>query len=41
MPKRKTPSGATNTWIDSIVGSHGWLTSANGSSVVIRYFMQK
>ena len=41
MPKSTTTSGAAITWIDSIAGSQGWLMSANGSSVVIRYFMQK
>ena len=41
MPKSTTTNGADTTWIDSIAGSQGWLTSANGSSVVIRYFMQK
>ena len=33
--------GPAMTWMASIVGSHGWFTTANGSSVAIRYFMTK
>ena len=37
--KTAIATGPATTWMVSIVGSQGWFTTANGSSVATRYFM--
>ena len=41
IPKKAMKTGAAIRCTVSVAGSHGWLTTANGSSVSSRCFIQK
>jgi len=40
-PIEKTRSGATRMWALSTAGCQGWFTTASGSSLTSRYFIQR